>query len=68
MKKLRDIFLIVLAVALVLAVAGIVAGTVLGAQPLDIAGAIWRDLTARTHFDSAQFLSNIQGWIASLTR
>lgn len=50
MKKLRIALLIILVLALVLSAAAVVAGYVLGANPLEIARTMHQELASRTSF------------------
>ena len=50
MKKLRIALLIILVMALVLSAGGVVAGYVLGANPVEIARTMLHELEARTSF------------------
>ena len=60
MKKMQKALLIVLVVALLIGVAGVAAGYVLGAHPLEIAGAILEGITAQTSVELPGFLSKTQ--------
>ena len=66
MKQFRKILLIVLAAVLVVGLALIVAGFVLGAHPMDIALEIYQALVARIRFDYSGILPNLQATAAPL--
>ena len=66
MKQFRKILLIVLAAVLVVGLALVVAGFVLGAHPMDIALAIYQALVARISFDYSEVLPNLQATAAPL--
>ncbi len=67
MKKLRIALLIILVMALVLSAGGVVAGYVLGANPVEIARTMQQDLEARTSFRFQKLLPNTQTASASLS-
>ena len=67
MKKLRIALLIILVMALVLSAGGVVAGYVLGANPVEIARTMQQDLEARTSFRVQKLLPNTQTAFASLS-
>lgn len=52
MKKFNKVLLILLVIALVLGAAGIAAGTVLGAHPVEIGETIVREAAARSNLDN----------------
>ena len=66
MKQLRRILLIILAAVLVVGLALVVAGFVLGAHPMDIALEIYQALVARIRFDYSGILPNLQATAAPL--
>ena len=66
MKQFRKILLIVLAAVLVVGLALVVAGFVLGAHPMDIALEIYQALVARISFDYSEVLPNLQATAAPL--
>lgn len=66
MKQFRKILLIVLAAVLVVGLALVVAGFVLGAHPMDIALEIYHALVARISFDYSGILPNLQATAAPL--
>ncbi len=66
MKQFRKILLIVLAAVLVVGLALVVAGFVLGAHPMDIALEIYQALVARIRFDYSGILPNLQATAAPL--
>lgn len=66
MKQLRRILLIILAAVLVVGLALVVAGLVLGAHPMEIALEIYQALVARIRFDYSGILPNLQATAAPL--
>lgn len=52
MKKFNKVLLIILLVALFLGAAGVVAGTVLGAHPVEIGGTILEEAAARSNLEN----------------
>jgi len=66
MKKLRKAILIILVLALVIGLACVVAGYLLGAHPLDIAKEIYEDLIARIHPEKFAFIPKPQTSAAPL--
>ena len=66
MKQLRRILLIILAAVLVVGLALVVAGFVLGAHPMEIALEIYQALVARIRFDYSGILPNLQATAAPL--
>jgi hypothetical protein len=67
MKKLRIALLIILVMALVLSAGAVVAGYVLGANPVEIARTMQQELDARTSFRFPKLLPNTQIAAASLS-
>ena len=51
MKKVEKVLLILLVIALLFGAAGVAAGTVLGAHPAEIGGAILREAAERSNLD-----------------
>ena len=66
MKQLRRILLIILAAVLVVGLALVVAGLVLGAHAMEIALEIYQALVARIRFDYSGILPNLQATAAPL--
>lgn len=60
MKKFRNILLIIIAVVLVIGLALVVAGFVLGAHPMDIARELYQTLVSHMHVDVSGILPNLQ--------
>ena len=60
MKKLRIALLIILVMALVRGAAGVVAGYVLGANPVEIARTMQQGIEARTDFSFLRILPHSQ--------
>ena len=67
MKKLRIALLIILVMALVVSAGGVVAGYVLGADPVEIARTMQQDLEAHTSLHFPKLLPNTQTAAASLS-
>jgi len=59
MKKLRKAVLIILVLALVIGLACVVAGYLLGAQPLEIAKEIYEGLIARINPEKFAFIPQL---------